>query len=170
MLRWRREVKHQEEDVPENSSRGPFGVRATRRARNETVHVPTGKLTSQTKYTVELSRFSIFYARIPALRHNIIRLLIYPQTSEVVPCLACRESLKGFDALYHICFKGFCDCWSFWGVQYIYSFVLYCIDTVSTAESVNLSTEFTIKCPGNRPHYRCVQSQFLITAIGLIYT
>ena len=117
------------------------------------MHVPTGKLTSQTKYTVELSRFSIFYARIPALRHNIIRLLIYPQTSEVVPCLACRESLKGFDALYHICFKGFCDCWSFWGVQYIYSFVLYCIDTVSTAESVNLSTEFTIKCPGNRPHY-----------------
>ena len=70
-----------------------------------------------------------------------------------MPCLACRESLKGFDALYHICFKGFCDCWSFWGVQYIYSFVLYCIDTVSTAESVNLSTEFTIKCPGNRPHY-----------------
>lgn len=117
------------------------------------MHVPTGKLTSQTKYTVELSRFSIFYARIPALRHNIIRLLIYPQTSEVVPCLACRESLKGFDALYHICFKGFCDCWSFWRVQYIYSFVLYCIDTVSTAESVNLSTEFTIKCPGNRPHY-----------------
>lgn len=117
------------------------------------MHVPTGKLTSQTKYTVELSRFSIFYARIPALRHNIIRLLIYPQTSEVVPCLACRESLKGFDALYHICFKGFCDCWSFWGVQYIYSFVLYCIDTVSTAESVNLSTEFTLKCPGNRPHY-----------------
>ena len=117
------------------------------------MHVPTGKLTSQTKYTVELSRFSIFYTRIPALRHNIIRLLIYPQTSEVVSCLACRESLKGFDALYHICFKGFCDCWSFWGVQYIYSFVLYCIDTVSTAESVNLSTEFTIKCPGNRPHY-----------------